>query len=208
MSHLLHIDASARAKGSVSREIAATFRDGWTGTVSHRDLGAEPLPHLTGSAITSRWSPADQHTAEERAAAALQDALVDELLAADAYLFAVPMYNYGVPSTFKAWLDHVLIVGRTVGVAETPVAGRPATLVLSKGGGYRPGTPREGWDYAEPYLRRILGEVLGLDLHVIAAELTLADTTPAMADLRGLAAESLAAAHAAAGARVRSLAAA
>ncbi|GAA0364696.1 NAD(P)H-dependent oxidoreductase [Microbispora corallina] len=207
MPHLLHIDASARAEGSVSRDVATTFRQGWTGTVTYRDLGAAPVPHLGIDAILSRSLPAAGFTPEQRAAAALQDTLLDELIAADAYLFAVPMYNYGVPSTFKSWIDHILIVGRTIGASgESPVAGRPATLVLSKGGAYGPGTPKEGWDFVEPYLVKVFAEILGLDLHVIAAELTLADTTPAMHDLRGLAADSLTAAHESARARARTLA--
>src|SRR3712207_4001245 len=131
MPHLLHVDSSIRAEGSISRQVAASFREGWAGTVTYRDLAREPLPHLDERALHARFTPPEGHTAEQRAAARLQDALLDELLTADAYLFAVPMYNYGVPSAFKSWLDHVLVVGRTIGVPESPVAGRPATLVLS-----------------------------------------------------------------------------
>ncbi|MEW9529963.1 FMN-dependent NADH-azoreductase [Microbispora sp. NPDC049125] len=206
MPHLLHIDASFRLEGSVSRGVAATFRDSWPGTVTHRDLGREPLPHLSEPLFTSGFTPAEGYTAEQKEAAALRDTLIDELLSADAYLFAVPMYNYGVPSAFKAWIDHIFVVGQTVGVEPSPVAGRPATLVLSKGGAYGPGTPKEGWDFSEPYLVKILSEVLELDVHVITAELTLADTTPQMESLRGLAAESLARAHEAARLRAGRLA--
>ncbi|MBO3749078.1 NAD(P)H-dependent oxidoreductase [Streptosporangiaceae bacterium NEAU-GS5] len=204
MPHLLHIDASAMAEGSVSREIAQTFRDQWDGGVTYRDLGQTPIPHLDAAGITSWFTPAESWSAEQAADAALQDELIDELLAADAYLFAVPMYNWGTPSTFKAWLDHVIQPSRTTG-PDGPVSGRPATLVLSKGGGYGPGAPKEGWDYVEPYLTRILSEVFRFDLHVITAELTLADRKPELADLRGVAAENRERAHTAARARARHL---
>ncbi|MFD1933587.1 MULTISPECIES: FMN-dependent NADH-azoreductase [Nonomuraea] len=209
MPHLLHIDASAVPSGSISRGVAGTFRDAWEGTVTYRDLGARPIPHLTAAGISARFAAAADHDAEQATAAFLQDGLARELEEADAYLFAVPMYNYGAPSTFKAWLDQVMIAGRTFGMtpAESPIAGRPATLVLSRGGAYGPGTPREGWDFADPYLRKILTEVFGLDLHVITAELTLADSVPAMAPLREAAAASQAAAHAAARDHARKLSA-
>ncbi|MFC7715458.1 FMN-dependent NADH-azoreductase [Nonomuraea recticatena] len=200
MPQLLHIDASAVHDGSVSRQVARSFRDAWEGEVVYRDLGARPVPHLTEAGIVARHAPAQEHDAEQATAAFLQEALVEELLQAEAYLFAVPMYNFGAPSTFKAWLDHVLIPGRTLGMSpdDSPIAGRPATLISVRGGAYGPGTPREGWDFADPYLRKILTEVFGLELRVVTAELTLADTTPAMAGLREAAAASQAAAHVAA----------
>lgn len=209
MSHLLHIDASALTHGSVSREVANTFRASWTGTVTYRDLGTDSVPHLTASGIIARFTPGESRSPEQIEAAALQDTLVDELLAADAYLFAVPMYNWAAPSTFKAWLDQVLIMGRTFGQSpsDSPIAGRPATLISSKGGGYSPGSPRESWDFVDPYLTKVLDEALGLDLRVISAELTLAEKVPAMEGLRGLAAESLANAHETARDRAKALAA-
>jgi FMN-dependent NADH-azoreductase len=130
------------------------------------------------------------------------------VLDADAYLFAIPMYNWGVPATFKAWLDQIIIVGQTlVPEGSGPLAGRPATVVLSYGGGYDPGMPKEGWDFVEPYLRRVLGEAFGLDLTVIKAQLTLAETVPAMSELIPLARKQQSAAHDAADAHARAVAA-
>ena len=76
-----------------------------------------------------------------------------------------------------------------------PLAGRPVTLVIARGGGYAAGTPREGWDHATPYLVRIFAEVWGADVTVVSAELTLAAVNPAMNDLIPLAEESKARAH-------------
>ncbi|GGO86102.1 FMN-dependent NADH-azoreductase [Wenjunlia tyrosinilytica] len=201
MSKLLHIDSSALQEGSVSRDVAATFRTAWEdkhpgGTVVYRDLGASPLPHLGADGISARFAEEAGRTAEQRTAAALQDKLINELLEADAYLFSVPMYNFTITSTFKAWLDHVLIFGRTIGLENgSPFAGRPATVISSRGGSYAEGTPREGWDFAEPYLRKVFTEALGMETTIIVPELTLAHVNPAMAELRDAADASRAKAH-------------
>jgi FMN-dependent NADH-azoreductase len=126
------------------------------------------------------------------AAARLAGTLLDELLAADAYLFAVPIYNWGVPQNLKHWLDLVFTDPRVRRPDGELLAGRPAIVVEARGGGYTPGTPREGWDHVTPYLQHVLGDLWGLDLSFARAELTLADVNPAMAHLRDLAAEQLA----------------
>ncbi len=208
MPRLLHIDASVHPEASVSRAVAASFREAWTGEVVHRDLAARPVPHLTRDGVGARSVDPTDHSAEQAMAAFLQEELIGELLAADAYLFAVPMYNFSIPSTFKAWIDQILIPGRTHGARpeDGPLHGRPATLIAVRGGSYAPGTPREGWDHAEPYLRTILADCLGLDLHVIIAEMTLAEKVPALADFRDHRRRSIEQAHAAAAERARGLA--
>lgn len=209
MARLLHLDSSARTATSHSRQVAATFRSTWEqhhpqGEVTYRDLAADPLPHL---AHTVRAAGADAVTAEQAEAQALQDAVIDEFLAADAYLISLPMYNFGIPSQLKAYLDHVLHIGRVLSTDGSPsaVAGRPATVVVSFGGGYGPGTPRESWDFVRPYLTKVLGENLGLQLEIVSVELTLAATVPAMAELIPLAEQSSAAAHVAAGDRAKAV---
>src|SRR5690348_6464208 len=127
MARLLHIDSSALSSGSVSKEIAATFRQAWQdahpgGEIVHRDLGRDPVPPLGEPAIQAAilgvWVPAQAATAGQAAAVDLRTRLAQELLDADAYLLSVPMYNWGVPATFKAWLDQVIINGRTVTQAD------------------------------------------------------------------------------------------
>jgi FMN-dependent NADH-azoreductase len=198
---LFRLDASIRTEGSVSREVADTVEATWRehhphAAVTRRDLGAEPLPaRAWADAVAAARLPAGQRTAEQVHAAALAASLADELLAADAYLFAVPLYNFGVPQHVKAWVDLLITDPRLAPAAGQPLAGRPAALVVVRGGGYGPGTPREGWDHSTPWLRRILGDVFGLDLRQVEAELTLAGVNPAMESLRGLAARSLDNAH-------------
>nr|BFE61857.1 NAD(P)H-dependent oxidoreductase [Dactylosporangium thailandense] len=191
--HLFRLDASIRTTGSVSRALADTAEQAWLAehpgaTVTRRDIGLEPLP----ADLWARNALAAQKSPE---ALELVDRLTAELLDADAYVFAVPLYNWGVPASFKTWIDLVLFNQRFGGYGDRPLAGRPAVLAMSRGGGYGPGTPKEGWDHNGPYVRRVLAEVLHLDVHVAEAELTLADVNPAMEPLRGLAAELLKTGH-------------
>ena len=104
------------------------------------------------------------------------------MLAADAIVVASPLYNFGVPSTSRRGSAPAHHRPR-LGPGTAPLTGRPLALVIARGGGYGPGTPRAGWDHATPYLRQIFGAVLGADLTVVEAELTLAAVVPAMASL-------------------------
>ena len=197
---LFRLDSSIRGEGSVSREVADTVQRAYTeqhphATVVRRDLGTDPIAaDAWSTAALAGFTPQDQHSDAQRAARALAAELADELLGADAALIAAPLYNFGVPHHLKAWID-LLITDPRFAPGATPLAGRPVTLVIARGGGYGAGTPREGWDHATPYLVRILADVWGADVTVVAAELTLADVTPAMEGLRPAAAESKARAH-------------
>ncbi|RIQ22558.1 FMN-dependent NADH-azoreductase [Jiangella rhizosphaerae] len=198
MSYLLHIDSSSLGEASVSRQVARSFLDGWGGEVVHRDLAAAPVPHLDAAGITARVTDPAQHTDEQAAAAAMQDVLIEEFLGAGAYLFTVPMYNLTMPSVFKAWLDQILVFGRTVHhEGPSQVAGRPAVVISARGGSYRSGAPRHGLDYVVPILEALLGheDMLGLDVTTVIPELTMAPHAPALAALLPMHEASLADAH-------------
>jgi FMN-dependent NADH-azoreductase len=139
--------------------------------------------------------PNAEKTPEQQAAVDLAAELLDELLEADAYVFAVPIYNWGVPQHVKHWIDMIMTDPRTRVPDGQLLAGRPGVVVEARGGGYAQGTPREGWDHVTPYLSHILGDLWGLDLSFARAELTMADVNPAMEHLRDLAADQLEAAH-------------
>jgi FMN-dependent NADH-azoreductase len=201
MAHLLHIDSSIQGERSISRALSARTAARWRdvhpdGTVAYRDLAADPIPHLGPAGAQARFVPADQHNEAQAASWAISAELVDEILAADTILLGLPLYNFGPPSTVKAWLDHLIAPG----LAMDPVSGdgllggRELIVLAARGGGYREGTPREGWDHAQPWLPHGLS-LTGLEPRFITAELTLADVNPAMADLRELAAASLVAAE-------------
>ncbi|MFJ6571459.1 FMN-dependent NADH-azoreductase [Streptomyces sp. NPDC091292] len=192
MATLLHLDSSLFPESaSASRAVTSTFRSAWEaqhpeGTVLYRDLSADPVPHLDGLAASAGFADPTTHSPEQAAAFAQRVALIEELERADALLIGAPMYNFSIPSTLKAWLDQVILVGRTAGPTSS-TKGKPVTVVASRGGSYAPGTPREPFEYVQNYLRDLLGEMLGLDVDFIVPELTLARTAPAMAELIPLA---------------------
>ncbi|MFE6623767.1 FMN-dependent NADH-azoreductase [Streptomyces sp. NPDC008086] len=188
MATLLHIDSSVLpGEASSSRSVAAAFRKTWEeqhpdGTVIHRDLAADPVPHITAAAWAAGYAAPAERTPEQSAAFAVREALIEELEQADAILIGAPMHNFSIPSTLKAWVDNVLLLGRTAG--ENPSAkGTPTVVVASRGGSYAPGTPREGFEYVRNYLEAVLERTLGLDLDFIVPELTLAPRNPAMSEL-------------------------
>ncbi|MFD3494431.1 FMN-dependent NADH-azoreductase [Streptomyces sp. NPDC058690] len=186
MSYLLRIDASASGASSVSRQVADSFTAAWSGAIVRRDLALNPVDHLGAAGITARTTLADEHTPEQKAAARLQDELVEEFLGAGAYLFAVPLYNYSIPSVFKAWLDHTMVVGRTIGLGNAvPSAGRPTVIVSARGGGYGPGAPQHGKDFLIPALETVLGDpnLMALDVRAITPELTYAPTVESLRHL-------------------------
>ena len=215
MPHLLHLDSSADAERSRSRAITATFAAAWREhgagySVSYRDLHREPLPHLADAAL--HWPPRlrPDDAAPPAAAEALQRRLIDELTAADVLLVGAPLYNYSLPSSLKAWIDHIHVPGVTApfDVPTQPLAGRPAVIVSAQGAAYDEHSPTEGWDHAIPVLELILGTSLGMTLTVITTSLTLAETVRALADQRDRSRAELARAHELAAATANRLAAA
>jgi FMN-dependent NADH-azoreductase len=198
---LFRLDASIRAEGSASREIADLVEKAWragdpSAPVVRRHIGTEPLPAgAWGAAVAGAYLPAEDRTPEQAAALALAATLTDELLDAEALLLAVPLYNFGVSQHLKTWVDLVIADPRMGPRAEPPLAGRPAVLVTVRGGNYSAGTPREGWDHATSWMRRILEDVWQLDLRVVEREFTLVGVNPALDSFADVAAELKAAAE-------------
>lgn len=208
---LFRLDASINPANSSSRAIADIVEAEWQarnpgGTVVRRNLGTEPLPSTAWTgAIGAAWTPEEARTEEQRAALALAAGLADEVRSANAVLLAVPLYNYGIPAHVKAWID-VVLAGASAG--EALLAGKPAVLVVVRGGAYGPGTPREGWDHSTDYLRRILTDVWKADLTLVEREFTLVGVNPALDGFKDLAARFKDEAHAAAATAGKSLASA
>jgi len=196
MAHLLHIDSSIRLDESVSRALTARAARVWRaahpgGTVTYRDLGAEPIPHLDNKGGLARLIPPNQHTAAQAASWALSQQLVAEIEQADTILLGLPLYNFGAPSSVKAWVDHIVANGLSIDpvTQEGMLGGREMIVIATRGGGYAPGTPRDGWDHAELWLPHGVA-LTGLEPRFITAELTLAEINPAMSELIPLAHES------------------
>lgn len=168
MKNVLIVTSSALAEASVSsrlaREFEARLRTLHPGiAVVRRDVGTEPVPHLTAATVAAiRGEPA---TAAEKAARALSDALIGELKAADLVVIASPMYNFGMSSTLKAWFDHVLRAGMTFRYSgagpEGLLKGKKAVVIESRGGLYSE-SEAAAMDSQEPHIRTLLG-FMGFD---------------------------------------------
>lgn len=191
---LFRLDASFRIEGSHSRAVGDIVERAWVAAnpgeqVTRRHLGTEPVPATAwGDAVTAQFVPEEQRSPGQRAAVELARTLVDELVGADALLFAVPLFNFGVSQHFKTWVDLVITDPRMAS-GTTTLAGKPAELVVVRGGNYRAGTPREGWDHATPWMRRILADVWGLNLSVVETDFTLVGVNPALDQFKDMAAE-------------------
>jgi FMN-dependent NADH-azoreductase len=176
---LLHVDSSILGDHSVSRKISAaavaTLRTALPGLeVVYRDLDAKPAPHQSGALLAARGLAPDQRTADQARDVADADAVVDEFLAADIVVLGVPMYNFGIPSQLKSWIDHLAVAGKTFSYSEAGVEGlakgKRVILASSRGGFYGPGTPIVGLEHQESYLLGFLGFIGIRDVEVIGAE--------------------------------------
>ena len=198
---LFRLDASIRVEGSHSREIADIVEFEWRtahpqSPVVTRQIGIDPVPATAwATAVKATFVPADDRSPEQLQALALATAEADQLIEAEALLFAVPLYNFGVSQHFKTWVDLVICDPRMRSGVEPATAGKQAVLVTVRGGSYAAGTPREGWDHATAWMRRILADVWKLDLKVVESEFTLAGVNPAFERFKDLAQQIRAAAE-------------
>jgi FMN-dependent NADH-azoreductase len=174
MPTLLVIESSPRGGQSISRGLTAQFVAEWRanhpgGTIVERDLMATDLPFVTMPWLGAYFTPPEHHTDEMKKILRLSDELVDELLAADHIVIGTPVYNYNVPAVLKAYIDHIVRKGRTLGFAgEGLVTGKIATVIMASGGVYTEGSPIRDRDLATAYLRLVL-KVIGIeDVTVIA----------------------------------------
>ena len=174
MTKLLVVETSPRGDQSVSRQLTRRFLAAWqranpSGEVMHRDLVETPLSFVTAPWLQAYFTPAEKHSADMKAALRLSDELVAELLAADEIVIATPVYNYNVPASLKAWVDHIVRKGLTLGLnGQGLVTGKKATLLIASGGVYTEGSPIRSRDIATQYLRLILNVIGITDVTVVA----------------------------------------
>jgi FMN-dependent NADH-azoreductase len=189
---LFRLDASITPATSQSRALADLVEAEWTrehpdSVITRRDLGTHPLPATTWRDVVISGRLEDGALSpEQRDARALAATLADELIDADALLLAIPLYNWGVAAHVKSWYDVAYTDSRINGGA---LKGKPVVLATVLGGNYNPGTPKEGWDYSTPWLRRVIEEVWGADLLVVQRQFTLVGVNPALDQFTEQAAE-------------------
>ncbi len=176
---ILHIDTSPMGERSFSRKLGAKvlseLQAKYPGsTLKTRDLAAKPLPHLSAQTLGAFFTPPEQRTPEQVAAAAESDAAIADLKAADVVVIGAPMWNFGIPSSLKAWIDHVARAGQTFKYGANGPEGmldpaKKVIIVSSRGGVYSAG-PMAAMDFQEDYLRSVLG-FLGLrDISFVRTE--------------------------------------
>ena len=165
MTHILHLDASARGDSSHSRQLSGEFVQAWLQAhpgdiVTYRDLGHEAIPHVSEEFIGAMYTPPAARTSDQTKALALSDELIGELQAADVYVFGVPMYNFGVPSVFKAYIDQVVRAGVTFDPSNYSglLKNKKLFVVTARGGGgYGPGEARETYNVQDPAIKAAFG---------------------------------------------------
>lgn len=177
--NILHLDSSALGDASVSRRLTARVVADVTAaapgaTVVRRDLAAEPIGHLSGAVLGAmRADPADLDPASavERT---LTDTLIAELLAADLIVIGAPMYNFGIPTQLKSWIDRVAVAGRTFRYTESGpeglAGGRKVVIASSRGSIYQDEALNTALDHQEAHLRAVFGLIGITDVTVIRAE--------------------------------------
>ena len=167
---ILRIDASARKEGSVTRDLNdRVLADLGASDVTLRDLTAA-LPQIDETWVVANFTAPDARTDEQRAALSLSDTLVDELREADVLLIGLPIYNFNLPASLKAWIDQIARVGETFRYTETgPVGlldGKQAIVTVASGG-----TPvGSDYDFATGYLRHVLGFIGITDVSFVTTE--------------------------------------
>jgi FMN-dependent NADH-azoreductase len=177
MSKVLVLNSSVLGDASASKVLVqqalARLRDEHPSlSVIERDIGASPIPHLTGASVAAIKGGSAANDAQ-RAALALSDELIAELKAADIIVMGAPMYNFGIPSSLKAWFDYVLRAGVTFRYteagAEGLLPGKRAIVIETRGGLYSEG-PAQAMDSQEPHLRTMLGLMGITDVTFVRAE--------------------------------------
>ena len=174
MPRLLVVETSPRGASSISRGMTRRFVDRWRaahagGDVIVRDLMETELPFVTAPWLQAYFTPAEAHSPEMKEALRLSDELVAEILAADHIVIATPVYNYNVPAALKAWVDHIVRKGKTLGFdGKGLVTGTTASVLLASGGVYTEGSPIRDRDLATQYLRLILNVIGITDVTMVA----------------------------------------
>ena len=175
---LLHLDSSILSGNSASRQLSAAIVGQLTKAtpgldIAYRDLAAEPLPHLSGELFAARQGAVPESPAIQKDLAASQ-AVLDEFLGADIVVIGAPMYNFGIPSQLKAWIDRIAVAGKTFRYGAAGPEGlsgnKRVIIAISRGGLYGAGMPAAAFEHVETYLRGVFGFIGVTDLQIVVAE--------------------------------------
>ena len=149
------------------------------GTVITRDLDKTPVPHLDVESLSARLMAEADRSEPMAAKWGASMLLIEEISGADEILISTPLWNYGVPSVLKAYIDNIVIPG-VFDPSTATLAGKKVTFVIAQGGSYADGSPKAGWDYASGFLSKLVGALGATDVEVIGIEFGLAGVVPAL----------------------------
>ena len=179
MATLLIVNSSPRSN-SVSRKLTRQFAEDWkaqrpNATIIERDLSDGTIPYLSEAWIEAAYTSESQRTPAQRELLAMSDSLIDEIMAADVILLGIPMHNYSVPASFKAWIDQIARAGKTFSYGDHGAKGlipshKKVVAVLSRGGLYTAEGPQGVMDFQVSYLRQVLALVGLTDVTFIHAD--------------------------------------
>ncbi len=192
MKPILVIQASPQGEQSLSRKITAEFLSQYAvrfgqKTLTERDLTKDILPHISGEFVSAMFvTPADR-TPDMVKTLAKGNQLVDELIAHDEIVISTPMYNNTVPSSLKAWIDHIVLPGRTFSFTENGIKGllegKVLYFICATGDTYSNG-PRKHEDFLTPYIKQIMGVIGIKDVRPIYVEGVVHDVEAALSNAR------------------------
>jgi FMN-dependent NADH-azoreductase len=175
--NLLHIDSSVLGSHSVSRQVTAAVVERLAKaqpgiTVTYRDVGAEPLPHLSGLHLAAAQGAAVD--ADVQAELVTGQSVLNEFLAADIVVIGAPMYNFTIPTQLKAWIDRIAVAGKTFKYSAAGVeglaGGKRVIIAVSRGNVYGTETPNAGYEHTETYLRSLFGFIGVTDIEIIPVD--------------------------------------
>ncbi len=178
MKKILHIISSPKGEASMSIKLGNTVIDKikteYPGsTVKVRDLTKNPFPHLEEATLAAFYTPAENHTPENREAVKHSDEAIAEIMDADIIVIGAPLWNFGVPSVLKAWIDHIARVGHTFKYTEAGPEGlikdKVVYIAMASGGIYTSGA-MQGYDYATPYLKGLFSFLGVTDVNIFRVE--------------------------------------
>lgn len=181
---ILSVNASPRSARSLSRRLSQAFEEEWAScrpndTIVHRDVGQDPPPHITEEWIAAAFTAEESRSALQRDVLRISDHLIEEVLVAEVIVVASPMYNYGMPSHLKAWVDNVIRIDRTftfdLARGEQPIepiqSGKTLVMLLSSGEGYfSPGELNAPKNHLDPHLQEALRLIGVTDVHTARIE--------------------------------------
>eukprot|EP01034_Spumella_vulgaris_P028817 gene28817-35745_t len=185
MSYLLHIDVSPNGENSNSKPIGAAFTTAYRAshpndTVIVRDLGENPIPHIDAEALKSNYVPEAARPESMQKKHQNRMNMIKEIVDAKAIVISTPMWNWSIPSTLKAYIDHIIMVGHLDPYGKALLKDKSITIVIASGAAYGKDSAHPEFDHETPYLTHIFKSLGASDIEFIYVEHTMAGRYPGM----------------------------